>query len=102
MPEVLHGRNTAQIEGSFVVFLLGMRINKLLKVRQWLPAVKAMNGMLRSLHSDPQLGFLGASYGLMGRGPVQVQYWRSFGHLDGFAKNPQDDITIPIYEADKG
>lgn len=30
---VLQGRNTAQIEGSFVVFLLGMRINKVLKVQ---------------------------------------------------------------------
>ena len=38
MAEVLHGRHTAQIEGSFVVFLIGMRINKVWKVRQWLPA----------------------------------------------------------------
>ena len=88
--KVLQGRHTAQIEGSFVVFLIGMRINKVLKVRQWLPAFMAMNGMLRSLYGDPQLGFLGASYGLMGRGPLLVQYWRSFAHLDGFAKNPKE------------
>jgi hypothetical protein len=90
MAEVLHGRHTAQIEGSFVVFLIGMRINKVWKIRQWLPAFMAMNGMLRSLFGDPQHGFLGARYGVMGRGPVLVQYWRSFDHLDRFAKDPQE------------
>ena len=32
---VVPGRHTARIEGDFVVFLIGMRINRLLQVHKW-------------------------------------------------------------------
>lgn len=35
--EVWPGRYTADIEGDFVVFLIGMRFNHPLRVRKWLP-----------------------------------------------------------------
>ena len=38
MTGIIAGRVAAGIEGHFVVFLTGMRINKPWKVHKWLPA----------------------------------------------------------------
>jgi hypothetical protein len=38
MATIHPGRYTAEIEGDFVVFLIGMRLNRPWKVHQWLPA----------------------------------------------------------------
>jgi hypothetical protein len=54
------GRFAAEIEGDFVVFLIGMRINHLLLVHKWLPVARAMPRMLRELMQRPELGLLGA------------------------------------------
>ncbi|OFA03606.1 monooxygenase family protein [Duganella sp. HH101] len=37
-------RLTAEVEGDFVVFLIGMRINKPWKIHKWLPVVLATWG----------------------------------------------------------
>jgi hypothetical protein len=37
------GRHTSSFNADFVVFLIEARVHKLWKVRQWLPAAKAMN-----------------------------------------------------------
>jgi Domain of unknown function (DUF4188)/Acetyltransferase (GNAT) family len=42
MNPVFAGRFTAQMDGPFVVFLIGMRVNRLLAVHQWLPVARAM------------------------------------------------------------
>ena len=42
-------RMTADIEGDFVVFLIGMRINQPLRLNLWLPVFQAMPGMLAEL-----------------------------------------------------
>ncbi|WP_410923718.1 monooxygenase family protein, partial [Pseudomonas sp. SIMBA_041] len=34
------------MDESFVVFIIGMRINRLLAVHKWVPVAKAMGGML--------------------------------------------------------
>ena len=84
MATVAARRVTATIEGDFVVFLIGMRINKPLKVHKWLPVFLAMPKMLRELERRPESGFLGhiLSMGLI------VQYWRSFEHLEAYARDP--------------
>jgi hypothetical protein len=81
---VIPGRMTAEIDGDFVVFVIGMRINRWWKVQKWLPVALAMGRMLRELHGHPDSGFLGARAGLR----VSVQYWRSFEHLDRYARDP--------------
>jgi hypothetical protein len=78
-------RCSAHIEGDFVVFLIGMRINKWWKVHQWLPALTAMRPMLNELSADPESGLLGFHYS--GR-LTFVQYWRSFEHLEAYARDP--------------
>ena len=83
MPKVVAKRVTAEIEGDFVVFLIGMRINKPWKLHKWLPTVMAMPRMIRELEQRPESGFLGhiASLGVI------VQYWRSFEHLEAYARD---------------
>ena len=76
-------RVTAQIEGDFVVFLIGMRINKPWKVHKWLPAFLAMPRMIRELQDRPESGFLGHIMSTR----VIVQYWRSFEHLEAYARD---------------
>jgi hypothetical protein len=84
MVEIIESRVTAKIDGDFVVFLIGMRINKLWKPWKWLPVLRAMPQMLKELETaGPETGFLGHR----GLGKVIVQYWRSFDHLESYARN---------------
>ena len=89
MAPVFPGRYTADIEGDFVVFLIGMRINKPWKVREWWPVFVAMPRMLRELGEHPDAGMLGYRQLFASPvAPVLVQYWRSFEHLERFARDP--------------
>jgi hypothetical protein len=97
MSVVLHGRFAAQIDGPFVVFVIGMRINQLWKIRSWLPVLLSMRPMLQELYAHPEKGFLGSEYLFTLRGPVLLQYWRSFDHLDGFARS-KDDPHLPAWQ----
>ena len=85
MSKVIDERMTANIEGDFVVFLIGMRVNKLWKVHKWIPSAMAMPKMLKELSTLPseETGFLG--YTGVGFGVV-LQYWRSFEHLERYAR----------------
>ena len=49
MANVIPQRMSAQIEGDFVVFLIGMRINKPWKLHKWFPVFLAMPKMLKEL-----------------------------------------------------
>jgi len=82
------GRYGASIEGDFVVFIIGMRINQPWKVRKWWPVFAAMPKMVRELEADPESGFLGKTRAIGSTGPFLVQYWRSFEHLERFARDP--------------
>jgi hypothetical protein len=84
MPEIIEGRVLARMDGDFVVFLIGMRINRPWKVHKWLPMLKTMPRMLKELErAPPETGFLGHSgLGLK----LIVQYWRSFEHLEQYAR----------------
>lgn len=87
MARVINGRMTADIEGDFVVFLIGMRFNKPWKVHKWWGALTAMPRMMRVLAQRPELGLLGYEFALMPRGPMVIQYWRSPEQLEDFARN---------------
>lgn len=88
MATVIDKRVTAEIEGDFVVFLIGMRINRFWRVDRWLPVFLAMPRMVKELERDPEAGLLEASL-YMGspRRPLVVQYWRSFEHLERYARS---------------
>src|SRR3954463_2329343 len=95
---VHRGRHVGRIEGDFVVFLIGMRINKPLKVRDWLFVFRAMPRMIKELEAHPESGFLGATQGLWTTGPTLVQYWRSFEQLERYARDPEAE-HLPAWRA---
>jgi hypothetical protein len=90
MAEIRRGRYSAEIDGDFVVLLIGPRFNK-----PWLLAKsladlggrrRGMRAMLDELVARPEKGLLGYRMGF----PTIVQYWRSFEHLEAFARDPGD------------
>ena len=87
---VQSGRFTARIEGDFVVFVIGMRFNKLWKVHRWIPVFTAMPRMLKELMTHPEKGYLGGRLTVGGRTITMVQHWRSFDQLEAFARNPDE------------
>jgi len=86
MAKTINQRMTVQIEGSFVVFLIGMRINRFWKFHKWIPVASAMPRMIKELYEKPESGFLGHQL-IPGLPPVILQYWRSFEHLEAYAKD---------------
>ena len=48
MAAAIPGRFTAQADEPFVVFLIGMRFNRLLAFSKWIPTALAMEPMLRT------------------------------------------------------
>ena len=82
MAKVIDKRMTVEMDGEFVVFLIGMGVNKPWKLHKWVPAVLAMRRMLKELDAHPEAGCLGHG----GLGAVIVQYWRSFEHLEAYAR----------------
>jgi hypothetical protein len=88
---------TAQIDGEFVVFLIGMRINQFWKVHKWLPVVRAMGRMLPELYRQPSLGLLHHEM-WFGRTLILVQYWRSMDQLMDYAK-ARDSQHLPAWQA---
>jgi len=96
MARVIPERMTARIEGDFVVFLIGMRINKPWKIHRWYPVASAMPRMLREVSAlDPAQGFLGfTQLGLF----ALVQYWRSFEALEAYARD-REKLHAPAWAA---
>ncbi len=87
MAKVIAQRMTAQVDGDFVVFLIGMRVNKPWKIHKWLPVILAMPRMLKELAANPESGFLG--HIMSSR--VIVQYWRSFDDLEAYARSKDQE-----------
>ena len=79
---------TAKAEGDFVVFLIGMRINRIWKVHKWLPVAMAMPKMIEELYENPDMGFISHEQWI-GRTTIMIQYWRTFEHLESYARNKE-------------
>ena len=98
MAEIIKNRVCANPDGEFVVFLIGMRFNKLWKVSSWLPVVTAMPRMLKELSLRPELGLLGFRNWISLPNIMVVQYWRSFEDLEAYARN-RDLEHLPAWHA---
>lgn len=98
MAEIIERRVCAELDGDFVVFLIGMRINRLWKPSSWLPVAMAMPRMLAELAGKPELGLLHARNHFGFPNLLVVQYWRSFEHLEAYAKN-RDAAHLPAWQA---
>jgi hypothetical protein len=97
MASINQGRMTARPDGSYVVFLIGMRINNMFAIHRWLPVILAMPKMLKELHEHRELGFL--SYqNWFARTTILVQYWDSAENLMAYAK-AADSAHLPAWRA---
>ena len=85
MANIIPSRMAAEVEGDFVVFLVGARINSYWRLGNVIWFMRTMPRMLRELEAtDPEeSGFLGHN-GLSLA--AIVQYWRSFDHLEAYAR----------------
>lgn len=91
----INQRMTAIMDRPFVVFLIGMRVNRPWKFHQWYPVASAMPRMLKELEGSRTFGFLGgAMWG--GRTSIMVQYWESFDALERYAKE-RDSAHLPAW-----
>lgn len=90
-------RLTARMDGEFAVFLIGMRVNRLWAVHQWLPVAMAMPRMLRELYAHPELGLLSHEMWLS-RTVIVVQYWRSLEKLLAYAA-AREAAHLPAWQA---
>lgn len=89
MVTIYRGRHLAEIDGDFVVFLIGARFSLLHPLRVFRDLGgrrRGMKAMLDYLVAHPEKGLLGYTIGF----PVIVQYWRSFDHLEAFARDESD------------
>lgn len=98
MADVIAKRMCAELDGDFVVFLIGMRINKPWKVWRWAPVARAMPRMLAELARQPDLGLLQARTHFGFPVIMVVQYWRSFDALEAYAKN-RNAAHLPAWQA---
>ena len=90
-------RLTSSLEGEFVVFLIGLRINSPVKVHKWWPVARAMPRMIQELCRQPELGFIHAEM-WFSRTTIMVQYWRSMEQLLSYAKS-KTALHLPAWRA---
>ncbi len=95
---VLSERMAAEMDGGFVVFLIGVRLNRWWKVGSWGPVFSAMPRMLAELAKQPEMGLLHARSHFGLRSAMLVQYWRSYDHLEAYAQN-RDAAHLPAWRA---
>jgi hypothetical protein len=82
---IIEDRVTAEVDrDEFVVFLIGLRVNKLWKIHKWLPVARAMGRMIKELQEAGGLGLRHVE-NWFGRTSIMVQYWDSFAALEDYA-----------------
>ena len=63
MAQVVNRRMTAGMQGDYVVFLIGMRMNKLWKIHKWLPAFR----LAKAAPPVPAAGYRTSAAARLGR-----------------------------------
>lgn len=91
-------RLAAALDDGVVVYVNGMRLNRLRALPQYLAAGLKAGKLLRELEADPDSGFLGYQPALMGlRQGAAIQYWRSLEDLHRFARD-RDGAHVPAWK----
>ncbi len=85
MTEICADRYTARVDKPVVLFLIGMRFNKLLAVHKWFPVAAAMPRMLAELSKKTEAGLLFYRTYHSGRIIMVQEYWESFDKLIAYA-----------------
>ncbi len=98
MTETVNSRMSAEISSGFVLFLIGMRINRPWKLASWVPVLLAMPKMLRELAARPELGLLHYRLQLGFPNIMVVQYWKNFTQLNEYA-SAREGAHLPAWVA---
>jgi hypothetical protein len=97
MAATIDKRVCAQIDGPFVLFMIGARINRPWKLNVVLPFLATMPRMLKELAADPELGLLYVRRDFSPTSATLTQYWRSFEHLEAYAR-ARDRQHLPAWQ----
>jgi len=89
MAQIINRRVCAELDGPFVIFIIGARLNKPWKLNVVLPFLATMPRMLKELAAAPELGLLHVEQHFSLSGATLVQYWRSFEQLEAYARDPE-------------
>ena len=89
MGAIIEKRVCGEIDGAFVVFMIGARINRPWKLNVVGPFLASMPRMLKELTAKPELGLLHVRQEFGGLSATFIQYWRSFEHLEAYARAPE-------------
>lgn len=87
---VVSGRSTARTDEPFVVFVMGVRVNRIFALRAWIGVMLSLRSMLHELHEKPETGFLGGHTHFCWRGVTLFQYWNSYEDLEKYSRNPSE------------
>ncbi|TXL57613.1 monooxygenase family protein [Aeromicrobium terrae] len=94
MGKTIHeGRQSVQIDGDFIVFIIGARLG--LRGLRAVRLLSTMRKMLKEVEENPEIGLLGFhQHG----GPfgVIVQYWRSFDDLERYSRS-MERLHRPVW-----
>lgn len=100
MSKILKTRTAASVpsEGA-VVFLIGMRINRLWQVWNWFPVFLAMPRMIVELMKNPDLGLRGYPKTFVSGRVIMVwQQWTSFEKLEEYSKSTKN-LHLPAWKS---
>lgn len=100
MTQINRGRWSADkgADGT-VLFLIGMRINRLWQVWKWTPVFVAMPRMLVELQKNRSLGLVGKPRTMVSGRVIMVwQYWESFEKLNAYARS-QEQSHLPAWRS---
>ena len=85
---IIVDRVSPLVDREFVLFLIGMRINRMLMVPKWWLVFRAMSRMLKELSADPESGLAHFRLQRGLRNFMVVQYWDSWEKLEAYARDP--------------
>ncbi|MBV2365519.1 monooxygenase family protein [Streptomonospora nanhaiensis] len=102
MPQTQVRRTTTEPRESLTVFLLGVRVNALLRPRRWMWINRAFLAMSSELRADPALGLLHERVLPSARGVTAVQYWESTRALMDYARRATHSAAWQRYLREGG
>lgn len=88
---IIQDRMAPKVDREFVLFLIGMRINRIHKMAKWLPIFASMPRMIRELEAQKDLGLMHARFHPGFRNFFLVQYWESWDKLMAYAHDAERD-----------
>src|SRR3954466_8310789 len=92
MATIRREKITVQTDDPFLVFLVGMRVNKITAFRKAYFVASSFIGMQKQLEAHPEKGCLWVSlfFRPMACAATFISYWRLFDDLERFARGKQD------------